>query len=49
MGSIYLVERHWLVKTSSGKKARLANRDKYLAEAEGTLRVAKSDPLSGRA
>jgi acyl-CoA synthetase (AMP-forming)/AMP-acid ligase II len=30
--SVYLVERHWLVKTSSGKNARLANRDKYLAE-----------------
>ena len=30
--NIYLVGRHWLVKTSSGKNARLANRDKYLAE-----------------
>jgi acyl-CoA synthetase (AMP-forming)/AMP-acid ligase II len=30
--SVYLVGRHWLVKTSSGKNARLANRDKYLAE-----------------
>jgi fatty-acyl-CoA synthase len=33
--SIYLVGRHWLVKTSSGKNARLANRDKYLAETNG--------------
>ena len=30
--NVYLVGRHWLVKTSSGKNARLANRDKYLAE-----------------
>ena len=33
--SVYLVGRHWLVKTSSGKNARLANRDKYLAETNG--------------
>ncbi len=29
---VYLVERNWLVKTSSGKVARHANRDKYLRE-----------------
>ena len=29
---VYLVDRHWLIKTSSGKTARLANRDKYLQE-----------------
>jgi len=29
---VKLVERDWLIKTSSGKIARLANRDKYLAE-----------------
>jgi fatty-acyl-CoA synthase len=28
----YIVNKHWLVKTSSGKIARSANRDKYLAE-----------------
>ncbi|MDR3573403.1 MAG: AMP-binding protein [Anaerolineaceae bacterium] len=35
--SVYLVGRHWLVKTSSGKNARLANRDKYLAETSGRV------------
>lgn len=30
---VSLVPRGWLIKTSSGKVARLANRDKYLAEA----------------
>jgi fatty-acyl-CoA synthase len=29
---IYIVGKHWLVKTSSGKVARSANRDKYLLE-----------------
>ena len=29
---VYLVDRHWLVKTSSGKIARGANREKYLKE-----------------
>jgi len=29
---VYLVDPHWLIKTSSGKTARAANRDKYLAE-----------------
>lgn len=29
---VYLVEPQWMIKTSSGKNARLANRDKYLAE-----------------
>jgi len=29
---VKLVERDWLIKTSSGKIARLANREKYLAE-----------------
>jgi fatty-acyl-CoA synthase len=41
--SVYLVGRHWLVKTSSGKNARLANRDKYLNE------IAESEALDGRA
>jgi len=27
---VYLVDPPWIVKTSSGKVARLANRDKYL-------------------
>jgi acyl-CoA synthetase (AMP-forming)/AMP-acid ligase II len=30
--TVYLVDSHWLIKTSSGKTARLANRDKYLRE-----------------
>jgi len=29
---VYIVGKHWLVKTSSGKVARSANRDKYLLE-----------------
>jgi len=29
---VYLVGPHWLVKTSSGKNARTANKDKYLKE-----------------
>ena len=29
---VHLVASHWIVKTSSGKTARLANRDKYLNE-----------------
>jgi acyl-CoA synthetase (AMP-forming)/AMP-acid ligase II len=28
----YIVSSHWLVKTSSGKTARSANRDKFLKE-----------------
>jgi acyl-CoA synthetase (AMP-forming)/AMP-acid ligase II len=30
--TVHLVGPHWMIKTSSGKNARLANRDKYLAE-----------------
>jgi acyl-CoA synthetase (AMP-forming)/AMP-acid ligase II len=29
---VHLVDAHWLIKTSSGKIARAANRDKWLAE-----------------
>jgi acyl-CoA synthetase (AMP-forming)/AMP-acid ligase II len=29
---VYMVDARWLLKTSSGKTARAANRDKYLAE-----------------
>ena len=29
---VHLVDRHWMVKTSSGKTARLANKEKYLKE-----------------
>lgn len=29
---VYIVGKHWLVKTSSGKVARSANRDKYLLD-----------------
>jgi fatty-acyl-CoA synthase len=32
--TVYLVGPKWLLKTSSGKIARLANRDKYLAESK---------------
>jgi acyl-CoA synthetase (AMP-forming)/AMP-acid ligase II len=32
---VYLVKAPWLVKTSSGKNARLANREKYLRETGG--------------
>jgi len=34
-----LVERGWLLKTSSGKIARSANREKYLREFQGTDRL----------
>jgi fatty-acyl-CoA synthase len=30
--NVYITGAHWIAKTSSGKTARLANRDKYLAE-----------------
>ena len=32
--NVYLVGAGWMVKTSSGKNARLANRDKYLQESD---------------
>ena len=32
LGDVRVVDRHWLVKTSSGKIARAANREKYLGE-----------------
>jgi fatty-acyl-CoA synthase len=31
---VYIVGKHWLVKTSSGKTARPANRDKFIKEME---------------
>lgn len=31
---VHIVERNWLIKTSSGKIARPANREKYLAESQ---------------
>lgn len=34
---VHVVGQRWLLKTSSGKIARLANRDKYLAEVNGAL------------
>lgn len=34
---VHLVEDGWIVKTSSGKTARLANRDKFLAETGFTV------------
>jgi acyl-CoA synthetase (AMP-forming)/AMP-acid ligase II len=34
--NVYLVGKHWLVKTSSGKTARAANREKYLNETSST-------------
>ena len=42
---VYLVDSRWLIKTSSGKIARRANRDKWLAErgtAEGRREAADS-------
>ena len=33
----HIVGPQWLLKTSSGKIARLANREKYLGEMEGDL------------
>lgn len=30
--NVYIVDRHWLIKTSSGKTARSANKEKYLSE-----------------
>ena len=32
---VRLVDRHWLIKTRSGKIARIANRGKHLAEYGG--------------
>ena len=32
LSDVRLVERRWLIKTSSGKIARSQNRDKYLRE-----------------
>jgi hypothetical protein len=29
---VHLVDEGWIVKTSSGKTARLANRDKFIEE-----------------
>jgi acyl-CoA synthetase (AMP-forming)/AMP-acid ligase II len=37
--NVYLVGPGWMVKTSSGKNARLANRDKYLRESGDTATV----------
>ena len=31
---VHLVEDGWIVKTSSGKTARLANRDKFIKETD---------------
>jgi len=33
---VHIVSKHWLVKTSSGKTARSANREKFLAEMQKT-------------
>jgi fatty-acyl-CoA synthase len=35
---VYLVGPHWLVKTSSGKNARTANKEKYLKETSPAVR-----------
>jgi len=32
---VHVVGKHWLVKTSSGKTARLANKEKFLQEMRG--------------
>lgn len=36
---VHLVGPHWIVKTSSGKTARSANRDKFLTEMQNTGQV----------
>ena len=36
---VHIVGKHWLVKTSSGKTARSANREKFLAEMQKTGQV----------
>jgi len=36
---VHIVSKHWLVKTSSGKTARSANREKFLAEMQKTGQV----------
>ena len=36
---VHLVGKHWLVKTSSGKTARSANREKFLKEMQGKGQV----------
>jgi len=33
--TVHLVQLKWLIKTSSGKIARSANREKFLAELQG--------------
>jgi fatty-acyl-CoA synthase len=39
---VHLVDSRWLIKTSSGKIARRANRDKWLAECQFDLHQARS-------
>jgi len=34
---VYIVGSKWILKTSSGKPSRLANREKYLAEIAGKV------------
>jgi len=34
---VHLVQEGWIIKTSSGKTARLANRDKFIQEAGFTI------------
>lgn len=43
LADVRFVERRWLIKTSSGKIARAANRDKYMAEFLETEQDKKTD------
>jgi acyl-CoA synthetase (AMP-forming)/AMP-acid ligase II len=47
LGRIRIVDRGWLVKSSSGKIARAANREKYLHQFEGAVGSTEEDPLQG--
>ncbi len=50
LSEIWFVERSWLIKTSSGKISRSANREKYLQESaleDGPLQTGDSPQLRG--
>ena len=40
---VYIVEPKWILKTSSGKPSRLANREKYLAEIAGNTEFVQTN------
>jgi acyl-CoA synthetase (AMP-forming)/AMP-acid ligase II len=49
VSEIRFVERGWIIKTSSGKLARSANREKYLGEKRDTERAAEPLVMGGAA